>query len=105
MELADYVIRNYMKKNGLKKIDDAEALRRYLEDKYDKPMPRRLFVAMGNGGGNSYKLLWNVMDARNNRNRACYFHTDPKNKSAIRELQNEGHISVEEWINSSERGR
>jgi hypothetical protein len=78
------------------RIEDTWALRVWLEKKFNKVMPHKLFVAMGKGGGQTYKTLWEVFDATGNNNQKCVFFNE--NKKAIDILVKNGHTSLQDWI-------
>lgn len=90
----------YMDEFGLKKVTDIVELTAWITKVTGRPMDRRLFVARGPGGGQGYKILYGVFDTNGNNNRLCYFYSE--NRRAINELESNGHISLDNWL---QRGR
>jgi hypothetical protein len=97
------LINKYLLENKISKINDTDDFRHWLELKLNRTMPRPLFVAQGKGGGQTYKTLWEVFDVLNNHNRPCYFYNE--NPKAIKLLIEQGHIPLQQWIDSPERSR
>ena len=90
------LVDEYMAIHGLDKVDDPVHLKRWLEDKLRKRMPRDLVVARGNGGGQKYKVFWDTFDDEGNANAPVYYYTGTK--SAIRKMEANHHLPLQAWI-------
>ena len=96
MKTAYGYIQEYKRERGVSKIDNTCDLKEWFEEKLQKPMNGGLFVAMGKGGGQRYKILWNVFDSVHNNNTFCIFYSEDVKASRI--IKSHGHLSLDEWI-------
>ncbi len=93
---AKALLERYKIERRLHNISDVNDLKGWLEKTLRKRMVRPLFVAIGKGGGQTYKTLWEVFDSRFNNNTPSYFYNE--NIKAKTELLESGHIELQEWI-------
>ena len=71
-------------------------MKRWMEDKLQKKMPRPFFITRGEGGGQKYRLWWLVFDVLGNANKPSYFYTDMN--STEKYLIKHGHLPLQNWI-------
>jgi len=90
------LINKFKEETGLSHIREVEPLKIWLEHKVGKRMDKPLFVSMGEGGGQTYKTLYEVYDKRHNNGKQSYFYNT--NKKAIKELLKDGHIKLQDWV-------
>lgn len=69
----------------------------WAERRLKKRMLKPLFISVGKGGGQKYKILYEVFDSTGNNNKQCYFYSEVP--FAIKKLSSENHYSLQEWIN------
>jgi len=79
----------YLVAKSITKIIDVDEFKKWLEKRISKNIDRPIFIARGIGGGQTYKILYEVFDIRENGNKPCYFYSI--NKRAVRELTMNGH--------------
>jgi hypothetical protein len=98
MPMAKQVINKYMEKNTIKKMtnDDITDFKMYLIEKYGKDMPKNLYIVNGSGGGQKYKILYDVKRVDGNAGKPCVFYTEMR--EVAQTLEREGHLALEDWI-------
>jgi hypothetical protein len=94
--IAKELIEEYLIEFNIRKIDDTNHLKQWLEDKLRKRMPRDLVVAQGSGGGQRYKVFWDTFDDEGNANAPVYYYTNTK--SAISKMNANNHLPLQHWI-------
>ena len=95
---AEELIYDYKREMKVGKVDPDE-FKIWATVRLNKHMLKPLFTAIGKGGGQTYKTLYEVYDSRNNRNRQCYFYNE--NVPAIRMLRSDGHLTLQNWIDDA----
>lgn len=93
---AKELIELYKTEKRTRQIKSSEHFRYFVENKVGRPMDRPLFIALGHGGGQTYKTLWEVFDVRGNAGRPCYFYNE--NAKAVKILTEWGHVPLQEWL-------
>jgi len=94
---AKSLINEYKREHGVKGIKDIPHIKQWLEKRLCKRMNRPLFIAVGAGGGQTYKTLWEVFDITGNKNTPCYYYNE--NNTAIIKLNASKHLPLDTWIN------
>jgi len=98
---AKQLLNSYLQEFYLKKVNNTKHLKRWLEDKLKKVMPRELIVARGSGGGQKYKIFWNTFDDNGNANAPIYYYTDTK--GIIPKMRANDHLPLQCWVDDNRK--
>ena len=93
---AKQLISLYKKETKSSSIYSANVFKAWIEKHTGKKMNFPLFIAVGKGGGQTYKTLFEVYDPDHNNNRTSVFFNE--NYRAISDLERKGHISLDKWL-------
>jgi len=99
--LAKTLVNDYLTDVNRDKVNDANHMKRWIEEKYNKKMNRPFYIYRGKGGGNEAKLMWSIWNPWGNNQQECYFYTDIP--SAEKKLEENNHISLQRWIDNTEK--
>ena len=89
------LVERYKRQTSTNKVD-VEHLKEWLEDIVGKPMNRPLVYVGGKGGGQRYKLFYDVWFIESSLGVKCYYIADV-NDSILAPLAL-AHSSLEEWL-------
>lgn len=96
---AKEVLELHLKATKKTQVDSTAHCKLWLESEFGKKMLRPLFISRGKGGGQRYKILWEVMDIKGNANLPCVYFTEMAVSHKYLKAAGD-HMTLQEWIDS-----